>query len=100
MKSANQLSPAETERLAILAEECAEVIQVVGKIFRHGYESRHPDGGPTNRELLEIELGHIDCAEALLTLRCDVRITAISKSSLAKRERIGRYLHHNTAPSA
>lgn len=38
----NKLTPAETERLSMLAEECAEVIQVVGKILRHGYESSNP----------------------------------------------------------
>jgi hypothetical protein len=38
----NNLTPAETERLAMLAEECAEVIQVVGKILRHGYDSSNP----------------------------------------------------------
>ena len=37
MNNFNQLTPAETERLAILAEECGEVIQAVGKILRHGY---------------------------------------------------------------
>lgn len=53
----NKLTPAEAERLAMLAEECAEVIQVVGKILRHGYESFHPnDPLITNREILCMEL--------------------------------------------
>ena len=39
----NKLTPAEDERLAMLAEECAEVIQIVSKIQRHGYDSWHPD---------------------------------------------------------
>ncbi len=30
----NALSPGELERLAFLAEQCAEVIQAVGKIVR------------------------------------------------------------------
>ena len=59
MNHFNQLTPAEAERLAMLAEECGEVIQVVGKILRHGYESTHPEGGPTNRQTLEHELGDI-----------------------------------------
>lgn len=42
----NGLSPAEAERLAILAEECSEVVQKVCKTLRNGYESTHPDGGP------------------------------------------------------
>ena len=33
----NELSPAEVERLAILAEEMGEAIQVIGKVLRHGY---------------------------------------------------------------
>ena len=32
----NGLTPAEDERLAMLAEECAEVIKIVSKIQRHG----------------------------------------------------------------
>lgn len=55
-KFSNGLTPAEEERLAVLMEECGEVIQIVGKIIRHGYDSRHPDGGPTNRELLDKEV--------------------------------------------
>jgi hypothetical protein len=46
------LNPAQAERLAILAEECGEIVQVIGKILRHGFESTHPEGGPTNRQLL------------------------------------------------
>lgn len=52
----NGLSNAETERLDMLAEECAEVIQAISKIKRHGWDNRHPDGGPTNREQLFREL--------------------------------------------
>jgi len=96
MEHFNQLTPAEAERLAILAEECGEVIQVVGKILRHGYYSRHPDGGPTNREMLEIELGDIDCAKALLIQRGDIGTAAIISASYKKIKKMGKYLHHNT----
>ena len=54
----NGLTPAEAERLAMLAEECGEVIQMVGKILRHGYDSYHPaDPNTTNKQLL----GRDDC---------------------------------------
>ncbi len=56
----NGLTPAQAERLAMLAEECGEVVQVIGKILRHGYDSRHPNGGPTNKELLAAELRDVD----------------------------------------
>lgn len=53
----NQLTPAQAERLAMLAEECAEVIQVVGKILRHGYDNYHPENRTfSNRDLLHQEL--------------------------------------------
>ena len=57
MRHFNNLTPAEAERLAMLAEECGEVIQVVGKILRHGYESYHPENtSETNRDLLANEV--------------------------------------------
>ena len=34
---------AEAERLFLLAEEAAEVIQVVNKILRHGYDNHNPN---------------------------------------------------------
>ena len=48
------LSPAEAERLYVLAEECAEVVVVVNKILRHGYESYNPHQSDlgSNREQL------------------------------------------------
>lgn len=54
----NNLTPAQHERLAMLFEECAEVIQIIGKIMRHGYNSYHPDDKThsTNRCLLAKEL--------------------------------------------
>ena len=38
MDNFNRLSPAEYERLAILAEEMGEAQQALGKIMRHGGE--------------------------------------------------------------
>ena len=66
-ESFNKLTPAEAERLALLSEECAEVIMAIGKILRHGFESRHPNGGPTNRQTLERECGDLRHAVLLMT---------------------------------
>jgi len=71
------LTPAQYERLAILMEEAAEVIQIIGKIQRHGYESRHPDGGPTNREMLEKEIGHVNYAVNLLWMKAEIAQSSI-----------------------
>ena len=90
----NRLTPAEAERLALLMEECAEVQQVIGKILRHGYASRHPAGGPDNRSLLERELGDIDAARALLIKARDLDEQAIDRHANAKMARVREYLHH------
>lgn len=88
----NKLTPAEAERLAILAEECAEVIQVVGKILRHGYESYDPttEGAPRNRELLVKELSDVEAAMHLI--RDDARPTNTLRAN--KLLNIKQWLHH------
>lgn len=95
MSHFNKLSPAELERLSILAEECAEVIQVIGKIQRHGYESCHPNGGPNNRRLLTREIGDVKAAITLLVEGHDVDEELISDSRREKLFNIPQYLHHN-----
>jgi NTP pyrophosphatase (non-canonical NTP hydrolase) len=56
----NGLTPKQSEMLDMLSEECGEVIQAIGKIKRHGYESRHPhDPVMTNRMQLMKELGDV-----------------------------------------
>ena len=64
----DRLTPAENERLAYLAEECAEVIQIIGKIQRHGFDNRNPlvPNAPTNRELLGREIADVQRATAML----------------------------------
>lgn len=39
----NGLTPAEAERLAMLAESAGALGQAIGRILRHGYFSHHPD---------------------------------------------------------
>ena len=40
MEHFNGLTPAEAKRLALLAEECGEVLQAIGKVLRHGFGRR------------------------------------------------------------
>ncbi len=80
----NQLNPGEQERLAKLAEECAEVIQVIGKILCHGYSSIYPESGPTNRMRLEEELGHLKAWEYLICKAGDISQKAINDSMIGK----------------
>lgn len=53
----NGLTPAEAERLAMLIEECGEVIQAATKVLRHGWDSHHPDNPHAdNRNMLHVEI--------------------------------------------
>ena len=95
----NKLTPSEAERLVIMAEECAEVIQVIGKIQRHGYESYNPTLPPsereTNRQALAREIGHFEMILCEMYNLRDVDPIAINDSARKKRATIGRWLHHN-----
>jgi NTP pyrophosphatase (non-canonical NTP hydrolase) len=92
----NGLSPAEAERLALLAEECGECIQVIGKILRHGYESKNPFNleGPTNREMLEKELADMSIAAQMMQDARDFSEYSLIEHLERKRESIKKYLHH------
>lgn len=94
------LTSAEVERLALLSEECGEVIQVIGKILRHGYESYNPttpvdeDKHPeTNRMMLEKECGDLLFCLDLLRSREDLNAAAVERHRNDKPKRAGRYLH-------
>ena len=95
MEHFNQLAPAEAERLALLAEECGEVVQVIGKILRHGYESGHPAGNSTNREDLEKECGDVRHAMIRLCKSGDLNKESIHDWADLKAASVGRHLHHN-----
>lgn len=96
MSHFNELSEASAESLALLAEEAAEVIQVVGKILRHGLHSTNPtvDNGLTNAQLLERELGDFAAAVRILVGRRTVSESAVNSHARAKLMRVGKYLHH------
>lgn len=95
----NRLTPSQAERLAMLAEECGEVIQIVGKILRHGYDSWHPDQAATppefrftNRKALGQELTDLF---AVATSLCR---DGVPEGSLHDQDRAWdkklRYAHH------
>lgn len=94
MEHFNELTPAETERLVLVMEEASEVVQACAKILRHGYESAHPSGGPTNRYDLCKELGHLDNATRMMFVAGDISEGHAIESARVKGETIGRYLHH------
>ena len=95
----NRLTPAQAERLALLAEECGEVIQMVGKVLRHGYASHHPnDPISSNRMLLGDEVGHVLAVVEMMCEAGDIAKGAVGFAATQKRERVGRWLHHAEVP--
>lgn len=89
----NKLTPAQAERLAMLIEECGEVIQIAGKVLRHGYDSYHPDNpAVSNRELLGRELTDLLAVAASLC-RDKVPEGSLHHQDLAWEKKL-RFAHH------
>lgn len=95
------LSSAEMERLAILAEECGEAVQMCGKILWHGFESCSPydDRCRPNRVLLERELGDVRGVIDLMLQRGDVRAADIAAWRSRKQASLRKWTHHQFAAS-
>lgn len=96
-KPFNGLTPAQAERLAMLAEECGEVIQIVGKILRHGLDSHNPNApqpSDTNRVLLRRELIDIIAVGTMLTRNGDMDAMDDAGEFAAAISRKLKYSHH------
>ena len=99
-KHFNGLSEAEAERLALLVEECGEVIQECGKILRHGFDSYNSFDPEkiTNRRNLEKELGDITLILEMMLVNKDVSNQRIQDFKILKKSKINNFLHHNKIP--
>jgi hypothetical protein len=94
----NQLTPAQAERLAMLAEECGEVIQIVGKILRHGYDNHHPnDPTTTNRHLLIKELSDVNAVLQAMG-RAELINANLNNNPVKIWAQKLRYTHHQEKP--
>ena len=92
----NQLSEAEVERLALVIEECGEVIQAASKVLRHGYDLGHPEQATSNREDLAVEIGHLYFATGLLIRARDIsRSRHVMPSNERKERTVQEWLHHD-----
>jgi hypothetical protein len=90
----NRLAPHQAEALALLAEECGEVIHLIGKVLRHGLESCHPDGGECNRVLLGQEVGDALAAVRIAEACGVINPDEVSQAVDRKLRSVTRYLHH------
>jgi len=90
------VTTAEIERLAIMAEEMGEALQMIGKTLRHGYESVNPDLpiSPDNRTFLEKELGDVLFGIQFLASNGDIVMKNVEMRAIGKARQVKRYLHH------
>jgi hypothetical protein len=90
----NQLSPEQAETLALIVEECAEVIQAVTKIQRHGLSSEHPVSGEVNSDTLQKEVGDLMAALRIGEVQNLLSWGSVIASRDRKLMAVTRYLHH------
>jgi hypothetical protein len=93
-KRIKSVTAAEAERLALLAEEMGESVQIIGKILRHGYESSSDDGAPSHREFLEKKLGDVKHAIDRLCKSHDLDRDYIERQSERRGSLLAPFLHH------
>lgn len=85
----------ELEALHILQEEAAEVIQIVSKIFRFGYNSYHPNDPDkiSNIDNLEQEIADFIVLVDVLNSYGIVSWERISEKKMNKLSQLAKYSH-------
>lgn len=93
----NRIGEAEQERLGLFTEEMGESQLEIGKILRHGIDSRHPDDPDlSNAERLELEAGHVLASIDLLVACGTLSREGLARSRRAKLEKLRSWLHCGT----
>lgn len=92
----NDLTPAEAERLAYLAEEMGEALQAVGKVLRHGYASHNPDNPKTGDNRVQLTKELVDVAGAI-TRMAEAGDVPAHVLAGADPHKGARYMHHQTS---
>jgi hypothetical protein len=96
----SSLTPAQAERLEMLAEEACEVAQTCMKILRHGYASYHPNDKEQtpNRDLLRNEVHDLLCVLWVMSFRGDIDFPNTGGMWLDERWRSKklRWTHHQS----
>ena len=80
------------ETMMILQEECAEVIQIISKIYRFGFDSRWPDEtSPNNREKMTEEIGDLLAMVDILVENCIISDTELNKARKNKKQKLKKW---------
>ena len=88
------------ERLNMLSEECAEVIQIISKIQRHGWSPYHSDdvSKTMNYHLLLKEIADVQAVITGMVLNGDIalpdELIPISEPSIEVWQRKLKWTHH------
>lgn len=92
----NGLTPVQHEIITKIYEECAESIQICGKIHLHGLKSSNPfiTGAETNKVLLEKELGDVLAFILLAEKEGLVSLREIEKQATNKINKIAAHTHY------
>lgn len=87
------VTEAESELLNLISEEAAEVIQIVSKTHRFGWDSYNPfdRNKETNRARLESEIGDILTLIDIAVQRKLIDVANIGKAIESKKERLKIY---------
>lgn len=91
----NKLSERDAELLSMIGEEAGEVCQALGKIFRHGLDSYHPDRPVSNnRQELAREIGQLVGVFDRLVVLGVLDGEVFYKARITKMDQSKPYLHH------
>lgn len=76
--------------------KAGEVIQIGGKILRHGYASKHPNSlnGPDNRQMLENELAGLYAVSGNMEDTKNVRVDGDDVQRAVKKKHVIPLHHH------
>lgn len=83
------LTSEQEEILTITQEECAEVIQVVSKGNRFGFDIEY--NGKTNRQKLTQEVGDVLCMIDLMVEKDILTAEGLEQAKKAKREKLKQW---------
>jgi len=76
------------EIFCITQEECAEVTQAISKVFRFGFDSRHPETFKSNMQSLEEEVGDLLAMIDIMIEKCIISDSNVNAARIAKKEKL------------
>jgi NTP pyrophosphatase (non-canonical NTP hydrolase) len=90
------MNDSKRERLIMMAEECGEVVQMIGKVLRHGPENYHPADVDrvTNISLFREEVVDILAIYDMLIESGDILNKITQDEIIARKRKKLKYTYH------